>query len=304
MGTISLDPPEEDPMSTTATVTPTLTLTPIARKKLQEYLAQEPSETTVRLLVEDDGRFGLSLDVAAADDVRFALDGIPFVVETPAAAAIDGLKVDYLEQGASSGFALTGGKAAPRAVVLRTETTPNPNAMKFVLAFGRGATSSTWTSKDQAGISGPVAELFSLPGVESVFELADFVTITRTPGADWEAIVPRAREILGRMTMPGRSEAAELPADATFEQKLAHFIRMDVAPFLQQDGGDIELVGFVNGIVKVRLTGACGTCPSSIATLQGGVERRLKEKFPGEVRGMERVADPAGAAGHHGHHHH
>ena len=78
-------------------------------------------------------------------------------------------------------------------------------------------------------------------------------------------------------------------ADGSFEQKLYGFIRSDVAPFLQADGGDIELVGYVEGTVQVRLQGACGTCPSSIATLRGGVERRLKEEFPEEVQQLELV---------------
>jgi len=73
------------------------------------------------------------------------------------------------------------------------------------------------------------------------------------------------------------------------KSRLDAFIDTDVRPFLQQDGGDIELVGVEDGIVKVHLQGACGTCPSSIMTLQFGVERRLKEVFPNEVKGLELV---------------
>ena len=56
--------------------------------------------------------------------------------------------------------------------------------------------------------------------------------------------------------------------------------------FLQQDGGDIELVDVIDGVVKVKLTGACGCCPMSQMTLKNGVERALKEEIP-EIVGVE-----------------
>jgi Fe-S cluster biogenesis protein NfuA len=59
-----------------------------------------------------------------------------------------------------------------------------------------------------------------------------------------------------------------------------------IRPNLQADGGDIELVDVVDGVVKVRLTGACGTCPMSTMTLKMGVERILKEQIP-EIKSVE-----------------
>ncbi|HHT9117839.1 MAG TPA: NifU family protein [Candidatus Hypogeohydataceae bacterium YC38] len=62
----------------------------------------------------------------------------------------------------------------------------------------------------------------------------------------------------------------------------------ELRPALQADGGDIELVDISNGVVKVRLKGACGSCPSSIITLKMGVEARLKEEIP-DVEYVEAV---------------
>lgn len=59
-------------------------------------------------------------------------------------------------------------------------------------------------------------------------------------------------------------------------------------PFLQRDGGDVELVDIEDGIVKVRLIGACGSCPSSTITLKAGIERALLEEVPG-VTEIEQV---------------
>jgi Fe-S cluster biogenesis protein NfuA len=62
-----------------------------------------------------------------------------------------------------------------------------------------------------------------------------------------------------------------------------------IRPMLQADGGDVELVDVENGIVKVRLTGACKGCPMSQMTLKNGIERLLKKEIP-EVKSVESVS--------------
>jgi Fe-S cluster biogenesis protein NfuA len=59
-------------------------------------------------------------------------------------------------------------------------------------------------------------------------------------------------------------------------------------PFIQRDGGDLDLVDIEDGIVKVRLMGACGSCPSSTITLKAGIERALMEEIP-EVKEVVQV---------------
>ncbi|GGD06606.1 hypothetical protein GCM10011389_12660 [Pontibacillus salipaludis] len=59
-------------------------------------------------------------------------------------------------------------------------------------------------------------------------------------------------------------------------------------PFLLRDGGDVELVDVDEGIVRLRLMGACGSCPSSTITLKAGIERALVEEVPG-IREVEQV---------------
>ena len=58
----------------------------------------------------------------------------------------------------------------------------------------------------------------------------------------------------------------------------------EIRPNLQADGGDIELVDVVDGVVKVRLKGACAGCPMSQMTLTFGVEKVLKERIPEVVK--------------------
>ena len=58
----------------------------------------------------------------------------------------------------------------------------------------------------------------------------------------------------------------------------------EVRPYLRAEGGDVELVDVTDGVVKVKLTGACAGCPMSQMTLKWGVEQYLKKKIPSIVR--------------------
>jgi len=60
----------------------------------------------------------------------------------------------------------------------------------------------------------------------------------------------------------------------------------EIRPRLQADGGDIGLVGVENGVVRVKLKGACAGCPMSTMTIQWGVERYLKSRIP-EVESVQ-----------------
>ncbi|ELJ9070450.1 NifU family protein [Staphylococcus pseudintermedius] len=70
--------------------------------------------------------------------------------------------------------------------------------------------------------------------------------------------------------------------NATIYDQVAEVIEK-LRPFLLRDGGDCELVDVEDGIVKLQLLGACGTCPSSTITLKAGIERALVEEVPGVV---------------------
>lgn len=63
------------------------------------------------------------------------------------------------------------------------------------------------------------------------------------------------------------------------EEKLKSLID-EIRPGLQADGGDIEFIGVNDGVVSVRLVGACGHCPLSAVTLKNGVERFIRRRLP------------------------
>jgi Fe-S cluster biogenesis protein NfuA len=62
----------------------------------------------------------------------------------------------------------------------------------------------------------------------------------------------------------------------------------EIRPALQADGGDVEFIDFHEGIVSVRMTGACGNCPMSMMTLKQGIEARMKAAIP-EVQAVEQI---------------
>jgi len=78
-----------------------------------------------------------------------------------------------------------------------------------------------------------------------------------------------------------------LKGEAAMKEKIKKALA-DIRPSLQADGGDVELVDVENGIVKVRLTGACGGCPMSQMTLKQGIETYIKKEVP-EILSVEAV---------------
>lgn len=77
------------------------------------------------------------------------------------------------------------------------------------------------------------------------------------------------------------------PQQPSVEQRAREAIEA-VRPYIQGDGGDIEFLGIEDGIVQVRLLGACRGCPHAAMTLQAGVERALRERVP-EIKGVQNV---------------
>ncbi len=62
----------------------------------------------------------------------------------------------------------------------------------------------------------------------------------------------------------------------------------EIRPLLQADGGDVELVGVENGIVRLKLVGACSGCAMAKMTLKMGIEKKLRESVP-QIKGVEEV---------------
>jgi Fe-S cluster biogenesis protein NfuA len=186
-------------------------------------------------------------------------------------------------------------------VTVYTEMTPNPTTMKFVANKYLLATGDSveFTNKNETKGFSPLAdELFNFPFVKNVFIAANFITITKTDNVPWDFITMELREFIKGWITNGGEVLIQMPTkkqqindkidgnqikdfdpseyDDTIRSLLDEYVR----PAVENDGGAIDFLGFEDGKVTVVLKGSCAGCPSSTATLKGGIENLLKQHLP------------------------
>lgn len=175
---------------------------------------------------------------------------------------------------------------------LRAERTPNPDSVKWVVSPpfpGVGAVAN-FDAAPGVEVSPLAQALFAIPGVVNVLLAPNFVTVTKSPDAAWPALAQPLVDAIRSFVAggapalaPGFSARDGPGAESPLELRIRAILDHDIRPFVARDGGDVLFAGFRDGIVELILRGACSGCPSSTATLQLGIERRLKEALP-EVR--------------------
>ena len=182
-----------------------------------------------------------------------------------------------------------------------TENTPNPNAIKFLPGFDISPIEPIFfASINDASISGLAVKLFEIDGVKAVFFGSDFITLTKEENIDWAIVKPYALMIIMDHFTAGfqvfrkqNNEEQEEVVKREFsniELEIIELLDTRIRPSVAVDGGDIVFVSFENGIVKLKLKGACAGCPSSSITLKNGIENMLKHYIP-EVESIEEVVE-------------
>jgi Fe-S cluster biogenesis protein NfuA len=189
---------------------------------------------------------------------------------------------------------------------IQTETTPNPEVLKFLPGrevMGEGV--RDFRSAEEAQDSALAADLFDIEGVTRVFFGPDFITVGKHASVDWPLMkAPIQAAIMDHFTSGRPLLADDAPSasgdehdDGVYEGETAQIVAeikelLDtrIRPAVAQDGGDILFNRFdVNtGVVWLNMRGACSGCPSSSATLKAGVENMLKHYVP-EVTGVEQA---------------
>jgi Fe-S cluster biogenesis protein NfuA len=183
------------------------------------------------------------------------------------------------------------------AMLIETETTPNPATLKFLP--GRAvmdAGTRDFATPEEAEASPLADALFGLGDVTGVFFGRDFVSVTAAPGAEWRDLKPDVLSILldhfsanmplfrapsAGFSVPAETSAfADDPADADIVEQIRDLIETRIRPAVANDGGDIVYRGFDKGKVFLAMQGACAGCPSSSATLKNGIEQLLKYYVP------------------------
>ncbi len=184
---------------------------------------------------------------------------------------------------------------------IQTEETPNPNALKFLpgTEISPGGPVFYNAPKEAIGQSDLAMKLFAIEGVEGVFYGYDFITITKNDSHGWELLKPELlMSIMDHLAsgMPAINSEGNSNRSPDFEnlneieKQIVEIIETRVRPSVAMDGGDITYQGFKDGVVYLRLQGACSGCPSASVTLKDGIESMLQHFVP-EVKSVEAVED-------------
>ncbi len=182
------------------------------------------------------------------------------------------------------------------------EETPNPSTLKFLPGRSVLDKGTREYKDEEAALASPLAQrLFSIAGVTTVFLAPDFISVSKADNIDWDELKPTVlTAIMEHFTsgQPVVNEESEKAAAAAFaeaeeESEIARQIReiidTRVKPAVARDGGNIEFVEFDDGVVYLRMEGACAGCPSSTMTLKHGIESMLRHYIP-EVERVEQEA--------------
>lgn len=186
---------------------------------------------------------------------------------------------------------------------IQTEETPNPEGLKFlpgrvIMPVG----TASFTTVNECARSPFARRLLEIEGVEGVFFGSDFITITKSSDKEWYVLKPAIlgiimEQFVANLPVMLEEDAIQKTASSSDEdedldplvRQIKELIDTRVRPAVAQDGGDILFHSFEDGIVYLKMQGACSGCPSSSATLKSGIENMLRYYVPEvlEVRAVE-----------------
>ena len=169
---------------------------------------------------------------------------------------------------------------------VQTETTPNPNSLKFL----PGKTVSNGGSfeivkKDNVN-NELIRNLMSVNGVEGIFLSKDFISINKYDDISWDEIKHIVISLINDFYSSGKEfviDKSPFESDQNLgeiEKKIVQILDQKIRPAVAKDGGDIKFKEFKDGVVMVQLQGSCSGCPSSTMTLKQGVQNLLCHYLP------------------------
>ena len=181
-------------------------------------------------------------------------------------------------------------------IQLMIQSTPNPNALKFVLNRPVKTEGNFTYKKDSDYKTNPLAQaIFSIsPAIKEVYFFDNYITVTQDGSVEWDDLEGKIRTTIlegmkthdpSFVTPESKEKALEGVAAKSSPEitKINQILDQTVRPALQMDGGDIKVVDYADNRVKVFYQGACGSCPSStMGTLQA-IENILKDQFNPDV---------------------
>ncbi len=181
--------------------------------------------------------------------------------------------------------------------MIQTETTPNPESLKFLSEYViSDIGTEEFQKKNIKGISNPfIKEILGFKGVELVLLSKNFLTVKKTKEISWNELKPliisHINHYFEKTKSPILKKQNSKQEENAFENdetinKIIEVLDSKIRPAVARDGGDIKFKSFEKGVVKVELQGSCSGCPSSLMTLKQGVQNLLKH-YVKEVDSVE-----------------
>lgn len=177
---------------------------------------------------------------------------------------------------------------------LDIQSTPNPNALKFVLNVPvKSGGNCTYTGIEECGDNALAKAIFELSeAVREVYFFDNYITVTQNGAAGWNTIKNTVKNtILEKIKdhnpdFEGPKKASTQPAATegnTDLDKINAILDETVRPYLQRDGGDLKVVSYESKNVTIFYQGACGSCPGARMGTLSAIQKILQEKFNPEV---------------------
>ena len=180
--------------------------------------------------------------------------------------------------------------------MIQTETTPNPNSLKFLSEKVISAIGTEEFQKDKSKSlqNKFIKELLEFKGVELILLSKNFLSVKKTEDVSWTELKPMVISHLndyfekneGPILKENNTPDNTIKDDDETVKKIIDVLDTKIRPAVAKDGGDIKFKSFENGVVKVELQGSCSGCPSSLMTLKKGVQNLLKH-YVKEVNSVE-----------------
>jgi len=177
---------------------------------------------------------------------------------------------------------------------VQTETTPNPNSLKFLPGKIVSNNGSFEINKKDEVKNELIRNILSINGVEGIFLSKDFISINKYDDVSWDEIKHIVISLINDYYASGKEFVINKALNEVnenfgeIEKKIIQILDQKIRPAVAKDGGDIKFKEYKSGIVKVQLQGSCSGCPSSTMTLKQGVQNLLCHYIP-EVKGVEAI---------------
>lgn len=171
-------------------------------------------------------------------------------------------------------------------VKIISESTPNPNAYRFIVNYDVKAYGDASFNRGTKSDIKLIDSLLDIEGIESLFVIENFITVTKSKDVEWNKIEPSILKIL-KDFLPSHDpnfiieEKKREYREEVIEKikEINEIISRTIRPALQADGGDVEIVDLEENVLTIEYKGACGTCPSSTYGTLLGIEDIIRQEF-------------------------